>query len=322
LAVQADGKLGYCQQGGDRPLGLPVQQNNWTSPTTPFAHRDFCIGAFLLAGREMAKLAKNMALRKSIVDRSGEVVGFEATRAVDGDVTTRWSAQTFPQYFTVDLGNVYRVTNLSFVPKDDRSYQFKVESGLDSPFEMIGVLLDRTTNTARGSHFAAVVPTQARYLRLTVTGIYGGGTDWVSVQEFGVFDAFHPKVNLARLKPISGSPGTPWSDANDGRLGSVWSSSSPPGDGDQRQLTVDLGSVQKVGRIRIYSPANRGASTVKLFSSTDGQHFRRFRMATLANTPAGQTLSFPAERTRYVRFAATGCYGVPYSVAEFEIFRP
>ena len=42
------GRLGYCQPGGASPQG------NFNSSTTS----DFCVGTFLLAGSEMAKLSQ------------------------------------------------------------------------------------------------------------------------------------------------------------------------------------------------------------------------------------------------------------------------
>ena len=46
-AVSKEGRLGWCQPGGAAPA------NNFNSTTTS----DFCVGSFLLAGSEMAKLA-------------------------------------------------------------------------------------------------------------------------------------------------------------------------------------------------------------------------------------------------------------------------
>jgi len=47
VAVQADGTLGYCQPGSDRPSARAL-----TSSDTA----DFCVGAFLLAGSELSRL--------------------------------------------------------------------------------------------------------------------------------------------------------------------------------------------------------------------------------------------------------------------------
>eukprot|EP01043_Picozoa_sp_COSAG02_P058548 COSAG02_NODE_7305_length_3073_cov_11.716543_2_plen_226_part_00 len=49
-AVAEDGRLGWCQPGGAAPMG------NFNSSTTS----DFCVGTFLLAGSEMAKLARRV----------------------------------------------------------------------------------------------------------------------------------------------------------------------------------------------------------------------------------------------------------------------
>jgi rhamnogalacturonyl hydrolase YesR len=46
-ALQPDGVLGYCQPGDNKPMERPL---------TPADTADFCVGAFLLAGTELARL--------------------------------------------------------------------------------------------------------------------------------------------------------------------------------------------------------------------------------------------------------------------------
>jgi hypothetical protein len=65
-------------------------------------------------------------------------------------------------------------------------------------------VLDRSANTATGSQlddFSAGT-VSARYVRLTVTGV-NGTTTKVSIQEFGVYDRYRPRPDLARGKPTS-----------------------------------------------------------------------------------------------------------------------
>ena len=50
-AVRSDGLLGWCQPGGASPNGKA--SSNSTS--------DFCVGAFLLGGSELATMLKNTA---------------------------------------------------------------------------------------------------------------------------------------------------------------------------------------------------------------------------------------------------------------------
>ncbi|PZS28804.1 MAG: hypothetical protein DLM58_16540 [Pseudonocardiales bacterium] len=56
------------------------------------------------------------------------------------------------------------------------------------------MVVDRTANTRTGSRLddftsGAVL---ARYVRLTVTGVYRVATSWVGICEFGIYDGFRP----------------------------------------------------------------------------------------------------------------------------------
>ena len=63
-AVADDGRLGWCQPGGASPEG------NFNSSTTS----DFCVGTFLLAGSEVAKLVRSA--EGTELKLSGDVFGF------------------------------------------------------------------------------------------------------------------------------------------------------------------------------------------------------------------------------------------------------
>ncbi|MGB8450922.1 MAG: chitosanase [Anaerocolumna sp.] len=117
---------------------------------------------------------------------SGQQEGNEATHAVDGDTSNRWSSQVFPQWINVDLGAVYNINKTEVVPYMDRAYQFKVEVSADGT--NYTQVVDRTANTTGGPSIAnTFTGINARYVKLTVTGCDGDTTDWTSISEFRVF---------------------------------------------------------------------------------------------------------------------------------------
>ena len=115
-------------------------------------------------------------------------MGNEAKRVNDGNVRTRWSAKGFSQSVTIDLKTSHRLSNAMVVPHSDRAYQYRIETSTDKARWRLSV--NRTTNTAHGTRLddftAGVV--NARYVRLTVTGVHRSTSTWVSIQEFAVYD--------------------------------------------------------------------------------------------------------------------------------------
>jgi rhamnogalacturonyl hydrolase YesR len=185
VAIDATGKLGYIQPVGVGPAATATAADN----------HDFGVGAFLLAGSEVLHLAPgatpatvtsaNAALGRPVT-ASSQQAGNEATGAVDNDLTTRWSAEVYPQWLSVDLGSVKAVRGVEVVALAQRAYRYRVEVSSDDAVWTTAV--DATANTETAAFmqrpFAAVV--NARYVRLTVTGVAGNITPWTSIVEFRV----------------------------------------------------------------------------------------------------------------------------------------
>ncbi|WP_168123236.1 RICIN domain-containing protein [Paenibacillus sp. HB172176] len=128
----------------------------------------------------------NVALNKAVT-YSSQQSGNEASHIVDGSTSTRWSAQNYPQWVRIDLGQTYAIDKTELVPYMDRAYQYKIEVSTNG--SSYTTIVDRTSNTTGGSllsdSFAAV---NARYVRLTVTGAYNYTGGWASALEFRVFE--------------------------------------------------------------------------------------------------------------------------------------
>jgi rhamnogalacturonyl hydrolase YesR len=192
LALQPSGFVTDCQGPGVAPgpsysaKAPRTAQTATSSGTVNVDSPPYCVGAFLLAGASVAQLAASPSTGRPVT-YTAQQVGNEARRVDDGDVTTRWSANGFPQTVRIDLGANRQLTNSMVVPYLDRPYRFRLQTSTDNAHWV--TVLDRTANTSTGSRlddFPAGAVT-ARYVRLTVTGVYGAGTTWASLQEFAVY---------------------------------------------------------------------------------------------------------------------------------------
>lgn len=136
---------------------------------------------------------ENLALNKPVTFSSQQMdIGNEnpASNAVDGDINTRWSASTFPQWIEVDLGNVMVINKTEVVCYNDRAYQFTIDVKTSQYGEYKRVV-DRSNNKTPGSVSSPIIDlfdtTSARFVKLTVTGCYNNTTTWVSILEFRIF---------------------------------------------------------------------------------------------------------------------------------------
>jgi rhamnogalacturonyl hydrolase YesR len=192
MALQPSGFITDCQGNGVSPAapytatGPRTGQTSTSSGSVNTDEPPFCAGAFLLAGAQVAQLITSPSTGRPVTYTSQQV-GNEASRVNDGNVTTRWSASGFPQSVTIDLGSAQSLSNAKVVPYLDRAYQYRVETSTDNSHWT--TVIDRTANTTGGSlidNFSTGA-VSARYVRLTVTGVAGGSTTWVSIQEFAVY---------------------------------------------------------------------------------------------------------------------------------------
>jgi Glycosyl Hydrolase Family 88/F5/8 type C domain len=192
ISLQPSGFITDCQTIGVGPAASytakspRTKQSATSSGTVNADEPPFCVGAFLLAGAQVAQLITSPSNGRPVAYTSQQV-GNEAARVDDGDVTTRWSAFGFPQAVTIDLGANKQVSNAKVVPYLDRAYRFRVETSTDDVHWKL--VLDRTTSTITGSRLDNFTTgaVSARYVRLTVTGVYGVSTSWASIQEFAVY---------------------------------------------------------------------------------------------------------------------------------------
>jgi rhamnogalacturonyl hydrolase YesR len=330
ISLQPSGFVSRCQFVGDQP-GTPYTAAAPATPATPASpgtlHQNsppFCVGSFLLAGSGVAKLTASLS-RGRPVTATAQQTGNEAPRLVDGDVVARWSASGFPQSATIDLGGERRVSNSLLVTLADRPYQYRIETSLDGTAWT--TVVDRTANTATGSQLDAFGGTggtvSARYVRLTVTGVAGGGTSWVSIREFSVHDRYAPRADLARGAPTtatSSQAAKPPSRATDGVTSTHWASAALPTAAAPQDLVVDLGASRPVDTVRVFSQPAWGPRAVQVWVSPDNAAWTQVAAAALPDALGPHTLLFPVTPARYVRLRSTGAYGQTVHVPDFEVY--
>ncbi|MDP5169893.1 MAG: T9SS type A sorting domain-containing protein, partial [Bacteroidia bacterium] len=111
-------------------------------------------------------------------------------KLVDGNTSTRWSVNGYPQSATVDLEGDIKITQTEVTCYEDRAYQFIIEGSLyeAGPYTTI---IDRSNNRIPGIANVPIINSvdsvEARFVRITVTGadVYTGA--WVSLSELRVF---------------------------------------------------------------------------------------------------------------------------------------
>jgi hypothetical protein len=133
----------------------------------------------------------NLAQNRPVTVSSQPQPENPGSAAVDGSTATRWSATGYPQWLEVDLGSVRNIGRTQVVSYQDRAYQFRVEVRTTATGSFTEVV-DRSSNTTPGTVASPITntfaPTEARYVRITVTGAANYTGTWASLLEFRVFE--------------------------------------------------------------------------------------------------------------------------------------
>jgi|GEM_PF-3429088 len=266
---------------------------------------------------ENTVVTSNLALLKPVIASAEPESQNPAENVVDGNSSSNWTAQNYPQYIEVDLLDVFDVNKIEIMPYNNRAYQFKVEGKYDTA-SSFQTLIDATANTEGGMVISkSFLKQQVRYVRLTITGCTGTNCslkDWINLSEFMVYgDTIYknPVVtsNLALLKPViaSAEPESqnPAENVVDGNSSSNWTAQNYP-----QYIEVDLLAVFDVNKIEIM-PYNNRAYQFKVEGKNDVASSFQTLIDATANTEGGMVISksFPKQQVRYVRLTITGCTG-------------
>jgi rhamnogalacturonyl hydrolase YesR len=326
-ALTSSGFLRFCQYFAGEP-GPPytavaprVAPTTSSSGTVNDDSPPFCVGAFLLAGSEMGKLTGSMSTGRPLTATNQQGSDY-AYRAVDGDVTTRWSAVGYPQSITVDLGLLHRASNATVVPYVDRAYRYRIDTSTDGVNWQL--VVDRRTTTATGAKLDNFTPgtVSLRFARLTITGVSGVATDWIRIQEFALHDRYQPRPNLAlggATTATSSATGYPPANATDNRSETFWVSAQEPSAAQPQVLTADLRAVLLVNTVQVVSRPGFGPRDMVALGSTDGLTWTTLATATLANAEGPHMMLISPFPARWVRLVMTSSYSVGnVQVAELD----
>ncbi len=136
---------------------------------------------------EEQPVAQNVALNKPVSTSSAEN-GNPGSRITDGIVTGdgRWAAQYYPQQATIDLGGLFAVVQAEVYPYMDRAYHYTIEVSADG--NNYTRVVDRSRNSQGGNVLSNLfAPVDARYVRITITGLNASTYDWISLREVKIF---------------------------------------------------------------------------------------------------------------------------------------
>ena len=260
----------------------------------------------------------NLAMGKTASSDS-TMSGFPASNAADGNQTTRWSANdgNTGHYVKVDLGYVKKITHGTQVlwPTSGSVYQYKVETSIDNTNWT--QVVDKTTNTSTDQVQSDYFTANARYVRITVTGMPSGVSAGISD-----FKVFGDPTDLAIGKTAtadSSAAGNPASNVNDGDTTTAWSAADAL---TGYTWTVDLGKILTINNGTQVMWAQDGqAYKYTLDVSNDNVNWTtKINKTGNSNKSQVQTDYFVAN-ARYVRISVTGLpSGVTASIKDFKVF--
>lgn len=129
-------------------------------------------------------IAADLASGKTVTASSIQT-GNIPENAVDSDGDTRWVAEdsSYPQWLTIDLGEMYFLSSVDIDWYSDggRYYRYTVSVSMDGV--NYTTLVNRTDNTRSGEVKDTLYQTKARYVRIDVTGASAG---WAALYEVKV----------------------------------------------------------------------------------------------------------------------------------------
>ncbi|RZK36928.1 MAG: T9SS type A sorting domain-containing protein [Hymenobacter sp.] len=265
---------------------------------------------------------QNLALNKAAVASSAVQA---ASNAFDGNGTgTRWESNSSdPQYLIVDLGSVQRIDRIRLLWETalGKNFTLDVSAVTAAPSDASWTNVVNGTwnnvktitgNTSTTNDYSGL-DTSGRYVRMRGT-VRGTGYGY-SLYEFEVYP-YNPTPNLALGKTATATSAMQAAaNAIDGSGTTRWESEYS----DPQAITVDLGSVQTIDRIRLTWESALGKDFT-LDVSDNGTTWRTVKTVT-NNTSTSDEYENLNASGRYVRMNGTArgtAYG--YSLYEFEVF--
>ncbi|MCX5356473.1 MULTISPECIES: RICIN domain-containing protein [Streptomyces] len=174
--VRSGANLSYSVEGDGR-----ITVNGIDRTTHP---QDSVVGVALDRPVQPADVA---AGRTATADSEETSKGNTAAKAVDGSTATRWCANdgNTGHWLKVDLGSTRSLTGTRIAWELDKTnYHYKIEGSTDN--STWTTLVDNTATAGTSQVQTAVFQAQARYVRVTVTGLPAGV--YASIRNLEVYD--------------------------------------------------------------------------------------------------------------------------------------
>jgi len=140
------------------------------------------------------KLLVNLAVGKEIcndIEKSAFMKKFISQNAIDGDDSTKWSVDGLGQSLEVDLGDIYEVHSFEMLISSSEAYRYTIEASDGYGYVEV---VNNTKNTYKKKLFKENIKLiNARYIKLTINGIYSSSSIRLNVNEFRVLGIDEPK---------------------------------------------------------------------------------------------------------------------------------
>ncbi|WP_240703088.1 discoidin domain-containing protein [Cohnella luojiensis] len=264
-------------------------------------------------------------MNKASVSSSVEGAGLEASKAFDGNSSTRWASTEGidPGWIYVDLGTSQSINKvkLNWEAAYATSYRIQVSTDSGSPVNWQDVYVTTTGNG--GIDEIMFTAQNAKYVRMYGTA---RGTPYgYSLFDFEVYNSSSSVGNIALNKPAVTSSiegvGFEANKAFDGNTGSRWASALGI---DPQWIYVNLGTIQSINRVKLNWEVAHATSYKIQVSSDSGSPINWEDVyVTTGGNGAIDDITFAARNAKYVRMYGT-VRGTPYgySLYEFEVFGP
>jgi hypothetical protein len=167
--------------------------------------------------------------------------------AIDGDLTTKWTTLSMPQWFTADLGSAQSVSHVRMkihVANNGANASYDVDVSQDNA-TWTTVLANASVASDAGWVDAILSPVTARFVRIRLNSSVA--TDYTNIYEFQLYGEILPAtIATASASDYDTSRERLPSLAIDGNLTSKWTALNMP-----QWLMVDLGSTQLISGINM-----------------------------------------------------------------------
>ena len=275
---------------------------------------------------EVSTMIGSEVLSVVAVQASGDD-GNVPANTLDGDFSTRWSANGQGQWLELDLGSVHTVGQvaIAWYRGDQREAVFDFEVSSDG-VNWTPVFSGVSSGTTTDLETFSFSPVAARFVRYV--GLGNSSSTWNSITEVQVFTPSDtepptPEPPIAELPVVavqaSGDDGNRPTNTLDGDFGTRWSAN-----GQGQWLELDLGSVHTVGQVAIaWYLGDRREAVFDLAVSSDGVNWTPVLrdQHSSGTTTELETFSFSPVAARFVRYVGLGNSSSTWnSITEIQLF--